>query len=137
MDGLYPPRDSWHGGTFSMRNLLAFLAAAVLAFLGLGWYLGWYTFRSVPTEAGHRGYTIDINSQKIEKDVQKGVRSGEEKLHDVLDNAKTTEATTTADKKTTPSGSDALNGLRSLPRLLIEGDDKTQPANSSAKPPSN
>lgn len=55
-----------------MRNLLAFLAAALLAFLGLGWYFNWYTIQSVPLSQGHQGFTIDVNKDKIGKDVIKG-----------------------------------------------------------------
>jgi hypothetical protein len=115
-----------------MRNLLAFLAFLVIAFLGLGWYLGWYSFRTVPADAGHRGYTIDINAQKIETDVQKGVRSGEQELHDVLQNAKSTAATPAAtDPKTPAPGSGAINGLR---RLLSDKPGQSEPATIPAKP---
>jgi hypothetical protein len=112
-----------------MRNLLAFLAFLVMAFLGLGWYLGWYSFRTVPADAGHRGYTIDINAQKIETDVQKGVRSGEDKLHDVLAN----EGASVADKKTAAPASDAFNGLRNLPRLLTNSGDQSEPPKTPNK----
>jgi hypothetical protein len=68
-----------------MRNLLAFLAVAALAFIGLGWYLDWYKVQSVPGEPGRQSITIDFDRQKIAKDVEKGVQQGEEKLHDVLE----------------------------------------------------
>jgi hypothetical protein len=68
-----------------MRNLLAFLAAATIAFIGLGWYLDWYTIRSQPGPSGHRSVNIDLDSVKITNDVQKGVRRGEEKLQQALD----------------------------------------------------
>jgi hypothetical protein len=55
-----------------MRNLLAFVAALVLVFLGLGWYFNWYSVKSVPTSTGHQGFTIDVNEEKIGKDVMKG-----------------------------------------------------------------
>jgi len=44
-----------------MRNLLAFLAAATLTILGVGWYLGW--FRTV---------NIELNTTKIKEDLNKG-----------------------------------------------------------------
>jgi hypothetical protein len=69
-----------------MRNLLALLGAALVAFLGLGWYLDWYRITPKPaTAAGHRSIEIDINSKKIGEDVQRGVKAGSEKLHDLLD----------------------------------------------------
>ena len=68
-----------------MRNMLAFVAAAVLVFLGLGWYLDWYSFKNLPTgTAGHQSFTIDINKAKITSDVEKG----EEKIHEAIDKKK-------------------------------------------------
>jgi hypothetical protein len=72
-----------------MRNLLAFMAAALIAFIGLGWYLGWYSFQRTPTLAGHQGFNVDINATKIRQDLAKGVQQGEEKLQGVLDKNKT------------------------------------------------
>lgn len=69
-----------------MRNLLAFLAAAVLAFLGLGWYLDWYKVQAVPNGAsGHQSFNIEVNNNKITKDVKKGVEKGEQKIQEVMD----------------------------------------------------
>ncbi len=67
-----------------MRNLLAFLAAAVLTFLGVGWYLDWYHVRSSPAAAGHHRVDIDIDREKIVEDVQKG----EQKLQNALEKDK-------------------------------------------------
>jgi hypothetical protein len=56
-----------------MRNLLALLAALVLAFVGIGWYLGWYQVKTEPAIlSGHQKVDIDINSDKIVTDVKKG-----------------------------------------------------------------
>ena len=67
-----------------MRNLLALLAAGVLVFLGIGWYLGWYKISSAPGADGHRQISIDLNTNKIKEDVNRG----ESKLHDALTNDK-------------------------------------------------
>src|SRR5262245_24792212 len=67
-----------------MRNLLALLAAGVLVFLGIGWYLGWYKISSTPGADGHRQISIDLNTNKIKEDVNKG----ESRLHDALTNDK-------------------------------------------------
>ncbi len=64
-----------------MRNLLAFLAAALLAFAGIGWYLGWYSVQKTPAAPGHQSVSIDIDKSKIGKDIEKG----EEKIHEVLE----------------------------------------------------
>jgi hypothetical protein len=87
-----------------MRNLLAFLAAALLAFVGLGWYLGWYSFQRVPATAGHQGFNVDINGPKIRRDIAKGVQEGEEKLQGVLDKNKT-DATPAAKTNAAPGSS--------------------------------
>jgi hypothetical protein len=72
-----------------MRNLLALLGAALVAFLGLGWYLDWYhvTPKTSPT-AGHRSLEIDVNAKKIGEDVERGVKTGSEKLHGLIDGDK-------------------------------------------------
>jgi hypothetical protein len=64
-----------------MRNLLAFLAAAVLVFAAGGWYMGWYKIQRVPATPGHRAVHIEINSDKIGQDLHKGA----EKIQDVID----------------------------------------------------
>lgn len=76
-----------------MRNLLAFVAAAVLTFLGVGWYLDWYRVKSSPADTGHHRMDIDINGEKIIQDVQKGVEKGEKKLQNALDKKGSTEPT--------------------------------------------
>ncbi len=64
-----------------MRNLLAFFAATLLLFLGVGWYLGWYNVKTIPAPPGHRAVNVDIHTDKISEDV----RRGKEKLSDALD----------------------------------------------------
>ena len=72
-----------------MRNLLALLGAALVAFLGLGWYLDWYHVTPKPaTATGHRSIEIDINSKKIGTDMERGVQAGSERLHNLLDGDK-------------------------------------------------
>ncbi len=71
-----------------MRNLLAFLAAAALTFLGVGWYLDWYHVKSSPADTGHHRVDIDINRDKIIHDVEQGVQKGEQKLQNALDKEK-------------------------------------------------
>jgi hypothetical protein len=55
-----------------MRNLLAYLAAAVLVLAGVGWYLDWFNFRAVETAPGKKQLNIDIHTDKIQTDLQKG-----------------------------------------------------------------
>jgi hypothetical protein len=68
-----------------MRNLLAFLAVVVLSVAVAGWYLDWYKVHTHPAEEGHQNLSIDINTQKIGTDLQKG----EQNLQKILEkNAK-------------------------------------------------
>lgn len=71
-----------------MKNFLAFLGAAIIVFLGLGWYLGWYNVLLKPGDSGHSKLEVDINKQKIGSDVQTGVKKGSEKVQELLDKNK-------------------------------------------------
>jgi hypothetical protein len=62
-----------------MRNLLALAAAALLAFVVVGWFRGWYQVSSKPSSTG-REYDVNFNSPKISQDLEKG----EEKVRDML-----------------------------------------------------
>ena len=84
-----------------MRNLLAFLGAAVLTFLGIGWYLNWFNVSREPATPGHSRLQVDINQEKIGNDVKQGA----DKIKDAIDK-NTSDASTTPDKK--PGGADAL-----------------------------
>jgi hypothetical protein len=66
-----------------MRNLLAFLAAAVLTFLAVGWYLNWYQVKATPGPAGHEDVRIDLDGTKISADV----KEGEKELMDAIKKA--------------------------------------------------
>jgi hypothetical protein len=64
-----------------MRNLLAFFAAVIIAFAGVGWYLGWYQVERTPAASGKDAVKIEIDRTKIGTDLHKGG----EKLQDVID----------------------------------------------------
>lgn len=51
-----------------MRNLLALVGLGVIVFGVVGWYNNWYT--------------ISIDKTKVEKDAQKWIQEGKEKLKD-------------------------------------------------------
>ena len=53
------------------KNLLALLAAALLIFAGVGWYLGWYNFTSTPSGNGKQRITVDVDTKKIGEDLKK------------------------------------------------------------------
>ena len=77
-----------------MRNFLAFLGAAILTLLGVGWYLGWYKIERQPSTPGHPRLQVDIDQDKIGKDVKKGA----EKVKDAIDK-NTSDPAAPADKK--------------------------------------
>jgi hypothetical protein len=64
-----------------MRNFLAFLGAVVVVFLGAGYYLGWYKIDREASTAGHSRLQVDIDQDKIGKDV----KSGADKVKNVID----------------------------------------------------
>ncbi|MHB1425722.1 MAG: hypothetical protein ACYC3I_21345 [Gemmataceae bacterium] len=65
-----------------MRNMLALFGAALLTVVGVGWYLGWYKVRSQPASLpGQHSVNIDIDTNKITKDLQQG----EERLQQMLE----------------------------------------------------
>jgi hypothetical protein len=69
-----------------MRNLLALLGFALVTFLALGWYLDWYRITpKASATAGHQGVEIDINRKKIGEDVSRGIKVGEDKVHQLID----------------------------------------------------
>lgn len=53
-----------------MRNLLALAAAAVIAFVVLGYFQGWYKYSSTPTETGTK-HEFSVNRPKITEDINK------------------------------------------------------------------
>ncbi len=81
-----------------MKNLLALGAAALLGFIVVGWYLGWYHIQSVPTPTGHE-YKVDFNTPKITEDLNKG----KVKLEGVLTKQPTTNSPAPAPAPTPPN----------------------------------
>lgn len=85
-----------------MRNMLALFGAALLTVVGAGWYLGWYKVRSQPASVpGQHSVNIDINTNKISKDLQQG----EEKLQQMLEKKTGEEAKKASDGLMLPSPS--------------------------------
>jgi hypothetical protein len=68
-----------------MRNLLAFLGGAVVVFVGLGWYLGWYRIDHEAASPGHSRLQIDIDRDKFNADTQKGIEKAKEAIGSALD----------------------------------------------------
>jgi hypothetical protein len=67
-----------------MKNLLAFLAAAVIMFGGVGWYLDWFQVFNGPGASGHHVISVDLDAAKMQADVRKA----EEKAADAFEKAR-------------------------------------------------
>lgn len=58
-------------GKSHMRNFLALIGAVVVLFVGLGWYLGWYSFMLSPGAEGKQRLQVDVDTKKIADDAKK------------------------------------------------------------------
>ena len=67
-----------------MKNLLAFLAAAVLVFVGVGWYLDWFQVFNGP--APSRPPRLQRRSRHRQN--QADVKKGEEKVAEAIEKAR-------------------------------------------------
>lgn len=63
-----------------MRNMLAFLAACLLTFCCVGYYMNWFQIRTTPATSGEKSFTVDINTKKIGADVLKLNEKVQERL---------------------------------------------------------
>jgi hypothetical protein len=57
---------------FGFKNLLALIGLAVVAFVGAGYYLGWYSIGAQADSQGHQEFKIQVDASKVESDVTKG-----------------------------------------------------------------
>ena len=104
-----------------MRNMLALFGAALLTVVGAGWYLGWYKVRSQPASVpGQHSVNIDINTNKISKDLQQG----EEKIQQMLENKGGEAAKKTTDGLTLPSPSSSQTKTGGTPLFQFHTSDK-------------
>jgi hypothetical protein len=65
-----------------MRNMLAFLAAVTLTVIAVGWYLDWFALHRVPADSGHRSWTVDMNTEKIGKDLTEAEHKVQQKIEE-------------------------------------------------------
>jgi hypothetical protein len=86
-----------------MRNMLAFVAALVLALAGVGLYLDWFHIRTGTPGSGRRTVNIDINTDKIGEDLREGgeyiIEQGGEKIHEIVDKHRKDESTPPTPRK--------------------------------------
>ena len=72
----------------AMRNLLALIGLALVVFLGLGNYLGWYKFSSSTGLDGKQHISFDVDTKKIAADSKEGLEKVTDKAGDAVDNLK-------------------------------------------------
>ena len=92
-----------------MRNTLAFLAAAAIALGAVGYYLDWFSVRSVASRGGHRTYTVDVNTEKIEEDVR---HTGEEIKHKIDEKAEQSKKAHESTHAPRMPGADVVTNVR-------------------------
>ncbi len=68
-----------------MRNLLALIGAGTLAFVGLGWNLGWYKITRQPAAPGTQRFNLDVNPVKIAADGKMIIERGSEFFNQLSD----------------------------------------------------
>jgi hypothetical protein len=55
-----------------MKNIITMAATGLVIFAGLGWYLDWYKVASRTTPDGNKHFDIEVNTKRIESDIEKG-----------------------------------------------------------------
>ncbi len=71
-----------------MRNLFALVGLATVAFLGVGWYMGWYKISSQKSPDGQQNINVSLDTGKITDDVQAGVKKGAQVGGELVDKVK-------------------------------------------------
>ena len=67
-----------------MRNFLAFIGLIVVAFVGIGYYMGWYKFALSAGKDGKQHINVEVDTKKMGTDVQSGVEQGGQLVKDKL-----------------------------------------------------
>ncbi len=106
-----------------MRNLLALIGAAVVAFVVVGWMLGWYKIKTATGPQGHPQVNIDFDGSKIKEDLSRG----RERLASFLEqpSSQSTQPTPSAAPTTTnpplPPGGESVTVRPSAPGGQVRG----------------
>jgi len=58
-------------GMLGIKNLLALVGLVVVAFVGAGWYFGWYKIGDQKDAQGHRQLSIQVDPSQVAKDLKK------------------------------------------------------------------
>lgn len=100
-----------------MRNLLALVGLAVVVFLGLGYYLGWYKFDSSTGITGKKHISFEVDTKKIESDIKEGGEKLADKVGDASDNLKKNHSDSSHPDFVGPLAPTSNNGIFGPPKL--------------------
>jgi len=114
-----------------MRNLLALLAAGLLAFCIVGYFRGWYTISKRPAQDGHQQFQIDVNGTKIKQDLKKS----SEKIHDVLSSDNKSNPSQPSSSPIQPNGNNP--GVQPAGFIVQDGSIVFPASSSGFTPPGN
>jgi len=89
-----------------MRNLLALVGLALVLFVAVGWFRGWYTFQFSPGKDGRTDFNVSVDTTKMNADR----RDGTSKVGDFIDGFKKGDSTPTS----TAATAAGLPGPKSL-----------------------
>lgn len=101
-----------------MRNMLAFCAALTLTVAFVGYHLGWFKVASAPGAMGHRSVSVDINTVKVERDLEKGASKIERMIEKTENGAGSGAAQT--DGAVLPQLQPA-QGTQTIPQMIDQG----------------
>ena len=85
-------------GMLGIKNLLALIGLVVVAFVGAGWYLGWYKIGEQADANGKPQLRIQVNSSQVVGDLKKA----EKEVIDGLDKTKAAVTTTSGQAPPAP-----------------------------------
>ena len=105
-----------------MKNLLALVGLAVVAFAGVGWYMGWYKVKVDRSASGELQVETKVNTKQVSEDTSNWLQQAgkflDSKVQKASEDAKTPQpgpAGTTPGPVTSPTGSNANQGTWLLP----------------------
>jgi hypothetical protein len=116
-----------------MKNALAFAAAATLVLIGAGWYLGWYTVKTTRNLDGTEHVDVDVDSNKVRADVNKGIKKGEKIVNEIDDQQSTSKGSgSSSSSSSEPEPLDSIHTPNvSLPRFQLPNPPPLPPINAS------
>jgi hypothetical protein len=109
-------------GMLGIKNLLALVGLVVVAFVGAGWYFGWYKIGDQKDAQGHRQLSIQVDPSQVAKDLKKI----EQEVVDGFDKTKAAVAPATTEPAPLPVQTYTLPPVP-LPAVEIQVHQQTPP----------